>query len=173
MFSSGDQLHKTQILYICFISVLSHKSQNKTRYCILLRFNFNCNQNPGETKFNMFGQYGPVGLEPPAWRIVHSIRVVLFTNVKMEPPLHRTVSKVYHFFLWEWTKNNKGVLKQSRKTLFIYFFLGGGKPKFEDKKGVWSKVFFLLKITCPPPSMKFLAPSHISDWILKIVAVET
>ena len=170
MFSSGDQLHKTQILYICFISVLSHKSQNKTRYCILLRFNFNCNQNPGETKFNMFGQYGPVGLEPPAWRIVHSIRVVLFTNVKMEPPLRRTVSKVYHFFLWEWTKNNKGVLKQGRTTLYFFW---GGKPKFEDKKGVWSKVFFLLKITYPPPSMKFLAPSHISDWILKIVAVET
>ena len=29
--------------------------------------------------------------------IVHSIRVVLFTDVKMEPPTHRTVSKVYHY----------------------------------------------------------------------------
>ena len=144
MFSSGDQLHKTQILYICFISVLSHKSQNKTRYCILLRFNFNCNQNPGETKFNMFGQYGPVGLEPPAWRIVHSIRVVLFTNVKMEPPLHRTVSKVYHFFLWEWTKNNKGVSKQSRKTLF--FFLGGGSQNLKTKRGYDQKFFFFSKL---------------------------
>ena len=170
MFSSGDQLHKTQILYICFISVLSHKSQNKTRYCILLRFNFNCNQNPGETKFNMFGQYGPVGLEPPAWRIVHSIRVVLFTNVKMEPPLHRTVSKVYHFFLWEWTKNNKGVSKQSHKTLFcLVFFWGGGESKSWRQKGGIIKSYFLLKINYPPP----LAPSHISNWILKIVAVET
>ena len=137
MFSSGDQLHKTQILYICFISVLSHKSQNKTRYCILLRFNFNCNQNPGETKFNMFGQYGPVGLEPPAWRIVHSIRVVLFTNVKMEPPLHRTVSKVYHFFLWEWTKNNKGVSKQSHKTLFFW----GESQHLKTKRG-YNQTFF-------------------------------
>ena len=105
MFSSGAQLHKTQILYICFISVLSHKSQNKTRYCILLRFNFNCNQNPGETKFNMFGQYGPVGLEPPAWRIVHGIRVVLFTIVEMEPPIQRTASKVYPFFLTQLNLN--------------------------------------------------------------------
>ena len=100
MFSSEAQLHKTQILYICFIFVLSNKSRNKTRYCILLRFNFNCNQNPGETKFDMFGQYGPIGLEPPAWRIVHSIRVVLFTNVKMEPPLHRTVLKVNPSFFY-------------------------------------------------------------------------
>ena len=156
MFSSGDQLHKTQILYICFISVLSHKSQNKTRYCILLRFNFNCNQNPGETKFNMFGQYGPVGLEPPAWRIVHSIRVVLFTNVKMEPPLHRTVSKVYHFFLWEWTKNNKGVSKQSHKTLFcfvLFVFFWAGKPKFEAKKGLKAKAFFFSKL-----------PTHHLPW---------
>ena len=47
----------------------------------------------------MFGQYIPIGLEPPAWRIVHRIRVVLFTIVKMEPPIQRTASKVYPFFL--------------------------------------------------------------------------
>ena len=46
----------------------------------------------------MFGQYIPIGLEPPAWRIVHRIRVVLFTIVKMEPPIQRTASKVYPFF---------------------------------------------------------------------------
>ena len=46
----------------------------------------------------MFGQYIPIGLEPPAWRIVHRIRVVLFTPVKMEPPIHRTASKVYPLF---------------------------------------------------------------------------
>ena len=46
----------------------------------------------------MFGQYIPIGLEPPAWRIVHCIRVVLFTIVKMEPPLQRTASKVYPLF---------------------------------------------------------------------------
>ena len=46
----------------------------------------------------MFGQYIPIGLEPPAWRIVHRIRVVLFTIVKMEPPLQRTASTVYPFF---------------------------------------------------------------------------
>ena len=46
----------------------------------------------------MFGQYIPFGLEPPAWRIVHGIRVVLFTIVEMEPPIQRTASKVYPFF---------------------------------------------------------------------------
>ena len=46
----------------------------------------------------MFGQYIPIGLEPPAWRIVHRIRVVLFTIVKMEPPIQRTASKVYPLF---------------------------------------------------------------------------
>ena len=47
----------------------------------------------------MLRQYIPIGLEPPAWRIVHRIRVVPFTLVKAEPPIQRTASKVYPFFL--------------------------------------------------------------------------
>ena len=48
----------------------------------------------------MFGQYIPFGLEPPAWRIVHGIRVVLFTIVEVEPPIQRSASKVYPFLLF-------------------------------------------------------------------------
>ena len=49
----------------------------------------------------MFGQYDPFGSEPPAWRIVHRIWVVLFTTVKMEPPIQRTASKVYPLFFYK------------------------------------------------------------------------
>ena len=48
----------------------------------------------------MFGQYIPFGLEPPTWRIVHGIRVVLFTIVEVEPPIQRTASKVYPYFFY-------------------------------------------------------------------------
>ena len=53
----------------------------------------------------MFGQYIPIGLEPPAWGIVHRIRVVPFTLVKAEPPIQRTASKVYPLFLTQLNLN--------------------------------------------------------------------
>ena len=53
----------------------------------------------------MFGQYIPIGLEPPAWRIVYRIRVVPFTLVKVEPPIQRTASKVYPVFLTQLNLN--------------------------------------------------------------------
>ena len=58
----------------------------------------------------MFGQYDPFGLEPPAWRIVHRIRVVLFTPVKMEPPIQRTALKVYPLIFFTKLNLNKLLL---------------------------------------------------------------
>ena len=69
----------------------------------------------------MFGQYILIGLEPPAWRIVHCIWVVLFTIVKVEPPIQRTASKVYPFILTPLNLNKmllwkpNGVNKSSNK----------------------------------------------------------
>ena len=43
------------------------------------------NLNPVWSKFKMFGQY--IHLEPPAWRIVHSIRAVHFIHIwNWNPP---------------------------------------------------------------------------------------
>ena len=42
----------------------------------------------------MFGRYIPSGLEPPAYRIVPRIWIVLSTYVEVEPPIQRAASKV-------------------------------------------------------------------------------
>ena len=48
----------------------------------------------------MFGQYIPFGLEPPAYRIVPRIWIVLSTYVEVEPPIQRAASKVYPSFFY-------------------------------------------------------------------------
>ena len=46
----------------------------------------------------MFRQYIPFGLEPPAYRIVYRIWVVLSTYVEVEPPIQKAASKNYPSF---------------------------------------------------------------------------
>ena len=87
----------------------------------------------------MFGQYIPIGLEPPAWRIVHCIRVVPFTLVKVEPPIQRAASKVYPVFLTQLNLNKMLLWKPNE--IQVRLGIGAFRRKGGKGKELWDIYF--------------------------------